>query len=112
MRRNTPVGLVAAVIALFGLIASASVFAKDLGPSVKIPEDAKVQMLYDGHFIIKVAGARGSSGIFECTCAGGGGTCEVNSIMAGGDHRFVCLRGKTGTCDSSCTMTTTGTGGP
>jgi len=105
MWRKTLMGLCAAVALLFGMNASAIVSAKDLGPSIEVSEDANVQLLYHGHFIIKVASGRGSSETFECTCSGGG-TCEVNSIVSESGHRFVCLKGTTGTCKSGCSMTT------
>lgn len=106
MLRQT-MGLCASVAVLFGLIASTAVFAKDLGPSIDIPEGTNVQLLYNGNFSIKVADRIGSSRTFECTCVGGGGgTCEVNSITGGSAQRFVCLKGNTGTCKGDCSMTT------
>ena len=105
MWRKTLVVLCATVAVLFGVNASASVSAKDLGPSIEVPEDAHVQLLYRGHFSIKVAIGRGSSETFECTCSGGG-TCEVDSIVDENGHHFVCLKGTTGTCKSGCSMTT------
>lgn len=105
MWRKTLVGLGAVIAVLSGLIVCVSVYAKDLGPSIEVPQDAHVQLLYHGHFTIKIAGRRGSSETFECTCTGGG-TCEVNSIVGGSGHRFVCLKGETGTCKSGCSMTT------
>lgn len=106
MASRTLVGLWAMIAMLFGLIASVSVYAEDLGPSIEVPKDAKVQLQYDGYFTIKVADRFGLSGTFGCTCATGGGTCEVNSIVDASGQRFVCLKGKTGTCASVCTMTT------
>jgi len=105
MWRKTLVVLCATVAVLFGVNASASVSAKDLGPSIEVPEDAHVQLLYHGHFIIKVVSERGSPETFECSCSGGG-TCEVNSIVNESGHRFVCFKGTTGTCKSGCSMTT------
>ena len=105
MWRKTLTSLGATVAVLFGMNASAIVSAKDLGPTIEVPEDAHVQLLYHGHFIIKVVSGRGSSETFECTCSGGG-TCEVNSIVNESGHRFVCLKGTTGTCRSGCNLTT------
>lgn len=107
--RKLLLGLCAAVVVLSGLIASASVSAKDVGPSITIPESARVQLLYKGHFIAKVEGGHGLSGTFDCVCAGGGGTCEVTSIAGENERFLVCERGKTGTCKSRCGMTTTTT---
>lgn len=95
----------AAIVLLAGLIVCVSVYAKDLGSSIEVPQGAKVELLYRGHFTIKVAARRGSPETFECTCTGGG-TCEVNSIVGESSHRFVCLKGETGTCKDSCSMTT------
>ncbi len=106
MWRQILVGLCAVVAAHFSAIGSAGVFAKDLGPSIEVPQGAHVQLLYNGHFSLKVAGGLGLSGTFECTCVGGRGTCEVNSLTGGDAQRFVCLKGKTGTCESGCSMTT------
>lgn len=53
MLRQT-MGLCASVAVLFGLIASTAVFAKDLGPSIDIPEGTNVQLLYNGNFSIRV----------------------------------------------------------
>jgi hypothetical protein len=102
-RQTLVVGAAIAVLASLAVYVSAS--AKDLGPSIEVPGDARVELLYQGHFTIKVAGRRGSAETFECTCTGGG-TCEVNSIAGESGHRFVCLKGETGTCKSACSMTT------
>jgi hypothetical protein len=99
------VDLGTAIAALAALTFCASVCAKDLGPSIEVPGNAQVELLYQGHFTIKVAGRRGSSETFDCTCMGGG-TCEVNSIVGESSHRFVCLKGETGTCKNACSMTT------
>jgi hypothetical protein len=93
------------------IIGSLSARAKDLGPELRIPDSAKVQLVYNGHFSIKVLGERGSARIFQCACASGEGNCEVNSIAKEASHEFVCLKGKTGTCSGVCTMTT-GSDGP
>src|ERR1700683_1862834 len=104
MWRKTLVDLGAAIALLTGLFGCASVYAKDLGPSIEVPQGAQVELLYRGHFTIKVAGRRGSSETFECTCTSGG-TCEVNSIVGDSSHRFICLKGETGTCKDACSMT-------
>jgi hypothetical protein len=109
MWRKTLLGLCPAVVVLFGLVASASVYAKDLGSSVKIPEGGIVQLGFNGNFTIKVAGGSGLSG--TCTCAGNGGTCEVSSIVVESGQSLVCQKGITGTCKSGCSMTTTTTTG-
>jgi len=105
MWRKTFLGRCAAVVVPFSLVAFAGVYAADLGPSIEIPKGARVQLLYDGHFTVKVADRFGLSGTFGCTCASGGGTCEVNSIVDASGQRFVCLKGKTGTCTGACSMT-------
>jgi hypothetical protein len=91
-------------VVLFSLIASAIVVAKDVGPSITVPDRAGVQLLYKGHFTVKVDGG-GISGTFDCTCAGGGGTCEVTSIAGENERFLICEKGKTGTCKSRCSMT-------
>lgn len=108
MRKKMFPGLCSAVVALFGLVGSASVYAKDLGSTIKIPDGGKVQLGFNGNFTIKVAGGGpGLSG--TCACAGRAGTCEVTSIdKAGGGSLLVCHNGKAGTCKSRCSMTTNG----
>jgi len=104
MWRKTILALIAALVVVCGFAASASVQAKDLGPSIKIPEGDIVKLGYNGNFTINVAGgALRVSGV--CTC-GSVGTCEVESIVVGGNQSLVCRKGKSGTCASRCSMTT------
>ena len=86
------------------LCASASVRAKELGPSIKIPEGDIVKLGHNGNFTINAAGG-GLRVPGVCTC-GSVGTCEVESIAAAGDQLLVCHKRKSGTCTSSCSMTT------
>ena len=111
MWRKTPLGPCAALVVLLGLVASASVYAKDLGPSITIPGGDKVQLGFNGNFIIKATGG-GLQLSGMCACGGGGGTCEVSSIVVDGGQSLVCHKGASGTCRSGCTMTTTTTDTP
>ena len=105
MRRKAIFGV--AVVVILDLVASCA-YAKDVGPRITIPEKAGVQLLYKGHFTVKVdGGGRGPSGTFECICISGAGTCEVSSISGDNERFLVCEKGKTGTCKSRCSMTTT-----
>jgi len=105
MRRKTLLGLCPVVVLLFGLVASASVYAEDLGANVKIPEGGVVQLGFNGNFTIKVAGGTGLSG--TCKCAGNEGTCEVSSVVVDSGQSLVCQKGRTGTCKSGCSMSGT-----
>ena len=98
-----------AAVMLLGLVASASVYAKNLGHSIKVPPSASVQMQKNGQFSIK-GGSLGLSGTFSCNCLNGGGTCELSTVPAGGGTTLLCHKGTTGTCTGSCDMLTTTTG--
>jgi hypothetical protein len=115
MWRKTFLGLCAAVVVLLGLAAPASVYAKDFGSSIKIPEGDKVQLGFNGNFSIKVSGG-GLRLSGTCTClGGGGGKCDVESIVVESGQTLVCHKGQPGTsCAGRCSMitnsTTTGSG--
>jgi hypothetical protein len=102
---KTLLALCAALVVVCGFTASASVQAKDIGATVKIPEGGVVQLGFNGNFTIKVAGGTGLSG--TCKCAGNEGTCEVSSIVVDSGQSLVCQKGRTGTCKSGCSMSGT-----
>jgi hypothetical protein len=101
--------ILCSVVMLFSLVAPASVYAKDLGASINVPESSKVQLLNEGHFKLKIAGPQ-LSGTFDCMCTGGSGSCEVASIVFGSNRLLACERGKTGTCKGDCSMITNDAG--
>jgi hypothetical protein len=108
MWKKMRLGICAAVVVLFGLVASASLNAKDFGPSIKIPEGAKVQLGFNGNFTIKVSGG-GLRLSGTCACmGGGGGKCEVESTVVESGQTLVCHKGQSGnSCESRCSVTTT-----
>lgn len=117
MCRRAFLSLCATVMVIFNLVAVSGVYAKDLGPSINISENSKVQLLNHGkYFTIKVSGEPRFSGTFACTCAGNAsGNCEVASITdKNGQQSLLCHKGESTTCKSSCAMSSTSvtTGSP
>jgi len=99
--------LLSPAIILFGLLAPPTGRAKDVGASIAVPENSKIQVVNEGHFTVRVSGGQ-LTGAFGCMCAGGTGTCEVASIVYGSNHLMACHKGDTGTCKGACSFTETG----
>lgn len=108
MWRKLALGLCVAMLLPFVLAAFANLHAKDLGPSIKTPDNGKATLEYKGHFVIKMTDGNGMSGTFDCLCKDRRGTCEVTSVVNGDERMLVCQKGKTGTCRNGCSMHTSG----
>ena len=110
MCRKTLLILCTGLVMLLGLVSPASVYAKNFGPSIKIPNGIEPQLGFNGNFTVKVAGG-GLRLSATCNCfGGGGGKCEVELIATANDRNLVCRKAKAGqSCAGHCSFTTTTT---